>query len=54
MVTKENWATICQDVKNQCTFITKGFIIELDLKYFWCKLELMNVIGIIYFKYWVQ
>jgi hypothetical protein len=52
MVTKEDWAIVCQDVKNKCTFVTKGLIIELDRR-FWAH-ELMNVTSIIYLQYWVQ
>jgi hypothetical protein len=33
MVTKENWAIVCQDAKNKCTFDTKGLIIELDRRF---------------------
>jgi hypothetical protein len=33
MVTKEDWAVVCQDVKNQCTYATKGLILELDIKF---------------------
>jgi hypothetical protein len=32
MVTKEDWAIVCQDVK-QMTFATKGLIIELDRRF---------------------
>jgi hypothetical protein len=52
MVTKEDWAIVCQDVKNKCTFATKGLIIELDRR-FWAQ-ELINATSIIYLWYWVQ
>jgi len=33
MVTKEDWAILCQDVKNKCIFVTKGLIMELDRRF---------------------
>ncbi len=51
MVTKEDWAIVCQDVKNKCTFVTKGLIIGLDRR-FWAQ-EFMNATSIIYLQYWV-
>jgi hypothetical protein len=33
MVTKEDWAIICQDVKDQCTFVAKGLILALDRRF---------------------
>ncbi len=51
MVNVKKWVATCQDVKNQCTFIAKWLINELDkiflVQYF------MNVINIIYLQYWV-
>jgi hypothetical protein len=35
MVIKEDWVVICQNVKNQCTYATKGLTIEH--KGFWHK-----------------
>jgi hypothetical protein len=33
MVTEEDWAVVCQDVKYQCTYATKGLIFELDKRF---------------------
>ncbi len=52
MVTKEDWAIVCQDVKDQCTFVAKGLIHALDRKFL--AQELMNATSIIYLQYWVQ
>ncbi len=46
MVTKEDWVIVCQDVKNQCTFVAKGLILELDRRFL--AHELMNANGIVY------
>jgi len=52
MVIKEDWAVVCQDVKNQCTSIAKGVTLELDKRF--PAHELMNATGIVYPQYWVQ
>ncbi len=46
MVTKENWAIVCQDVKNQCIYVVKGLILELDKRF--PTQELMNATSIVY------
>jgi hypothetical protein len=33
MVIKEDLAVVCQDVKNQCTSVAKGLILELDKRF---------------------
>jgi hypothetical protein len=33
MVIKEDWVVVCQDLKNQCTYATKGLILELDIRF---------------------
>jgi len=30
MVIKDDWTCVCQNVKDQCTFVAKGLIVELD------------------------
>ncbi len=49
MVNRKNWAASCQDIKNQCTFIAKWLINELDKRFLVQKF--MNVINIIYLQY---
>jgi hypothetical protein len=46
MFTKEDWAVVCQDVKNQCTYATKGLILELDIRF--PAQKLMNATSIVY------
>jgi hypothetical protein len=46
MVTKEDWAVVSQDVKNQCTYATKGLILQLDIRFL--TQELMNATKIVY------
>jgi hypothetical protein len=52
MVIKDVWAHVCQNVKNQCNFLTKGLITKLD-RWFLTQ-DLMNAMGIIYPRYWLQ
>jgi hypothetical protein len=52
MVVRQDWITMCQGVKDQCIFITKGLITELNKRF--STQELMDDIGIIYLQYWVQ
>jgi hypothetical protein len=52
MVIKDYWVHVCQNVKNQCNFLTKGLIAKLD-RWFLTQ-DLMNAMGIIYFQYWPQ
>ncbi len=30
MVTRDDWVCVYQNVKDQCTFVAKGLIVELD------------------------
>jgi hypothetical protein len=46
MVTKEDWVIVCQDVKNQCTYVIKGLIFELDITF--SAHELMSATSIVY------
>jgi hypothetical protein len=46
MVTKEDWAIVCPNIKDQCTFVAKGLIVALDRRF--PAQELMNANGIIY------
>jgi hypothetical protein len=46
MVTKEDWVVVCQDVKNQCTYVIKGLILELDIRFL--AHELMSATSIVY------
>jgi len=52
MVNKEDWVVVCQDVKNQCTYVVKGLILELDKRF--RAQKFMNATGIVYPQYWVQ
>jgi hypothetical protein len=45
MVVKQDWITMCHGAKDQCTFITKGLINEVNKRF--PTQELMNDIGII-------
>ncbi len=46
MVIKDDWAHVCQNVKDQCTFLAKGLIAKLVIRFL--IQNLMNVMGIIY------
>jgi hypothetical protein len=46
MVITNDWAHVCQYVKDQCTFVVKGLIAKLDI--WFLVQDLMNVMGIIY------
>ncbi len=52
MVTRDDWVHVCQNVKYQCTSVTKGLIAKLD-KWFPAQ-DLMNATSIIYLQYWLQ
>jgi hypothetical protein len=46
MVIRDDWARVCQNVKNQCIFVAKGLITKLDI---WFLAQyFMNAMGIIY------
>ncbi len=46
MVIRDDWVHVCQNVKDQCTFTTKGLIAKLDRRFL--IQDLMSAIGIIY------
>jgi hypothetical protein len=46
MVIMDDWACVCQNVKDQCTFAAKGLIAKLDRKFL--TQNLMNAMGIVY------
>jgi len=52
MVTRDDWVHVCQNVKDQCTSITKGLVAKLD-KWFSVQ-DLMNATCIIYPQYYLQ
>jgi hypothetical protein len=52
MVIKDDWVHVCQNVKDQCIFVTKGLITKLDRQFL--TQNLMSAINIIYPQYWLQ
>ncbi len=52
MVSKGNWASTCQSVKEQWNGIAKGLIDHLHRRY--PTHEVMNATCIIYLQYWLQ
>jgi hypothetical protein len=52
MVIRDDWVSVYQNVKNQCTFVAKGLIAKLDTQF--PTQDLMNATNIIYLNYWLQ
>jgi hypothetical protein len=51
-VVRVDWFLVVEEVKKECNNVACGLLKELECRFF--SQEIMNAIGIIYPKFWLQ